>query len=224
VSRSSLPLFAIALVVSCRSSLPATSQGSSPDAVAIDSAPDTGSPPDGAEIDAGADAATIGPDVSPLVADTAAPNPDTAPLTPDTAPLTPDTAPLTPDTAPLTPDTAPLTPDTATLSPDATPLVPDAAGAEAMPSFVDQACLRFCVTIALLQCPSEQPVPVCVADCKQTFLDYPGCRLPLEALLACIAVQPPENYECDADGTASLRDPFCQQEALPAVNCILSMP
>jgi hypothetical protein len=93
-----------------------------------------------------------------------------------------------------------------------------------MPSFVAQACLRTCVTAALLQCPREQPVPACVADCEKTFVDFPGCRLPLEALLACVAVQPPENYECDADGAASLKDPLCQQEALPAINCVLGMP
>jgi hypothetical protein len=111
-------------------------------------------------------------------------------------------------------------PDTGTVGQDAGAVSMDAAGGEVMSSTNDL-CLRACGAAAQLHCPKEPPFAACVSDCQMTLDNPPECRAVLEALLACVAAQPPANWECDtADGTAAVKSGVCEREGLQAIQCI----
>jgi hypothetical protein len=60
----------------------------------------------------------------------------------------------------------------------------------------------------------------CVSDCDTAFAQLAqGCVAPAEAYNDCLIAQPPEDFACNPDGTATLSTTACQAEYDALVSC-----
>lgn len=79
-------------------------------------------------------------------------------------------------------------------------------------------CQKVCQTVGPLKCPMEDAAS-CNMMCTQTADVLPKCRSQTEALVKCEATHPAADWECDADGEASLKGQFCDAEGLALFGC-----
>jgi hypothetical protein len=59
----------------------------------------------------------------------------------------------------------------------------------------------------------------CSKRCSE-MLATPACRGELLAALSCFAKRPASDWECDADGAASIKDGFCESEQERFATCL----
>ena len=89
-------------------------------------------------------------------------------------------------------------------------------------SFGRQACARGCTTAAPLHCPQSA---TCISNCQSDYDKFvtqtPQCRPFIDTLLACGALRPITDWECDTDGKEVLKEGICQMEGERAIQCIL---
>jgi hypothetical protein len=131
--------------------------------------------------------------------------------------------------ADVSPDTA-AAPDLRSL-PDFAPapdlLVGDGpAGStpEAATSLIRAYCENGCGIHTALACPKV--LPSCVAMCETSLGElitqqFPQCRAVLEALMVCGLARPMQDWACNADGEAEIKDGVCEAEGMAAAVCLL---
>ncbi len=85
-------------------------------------------------------------------------------------------------------------------------------------SSCDQICDKNVEIEATLACGYEGAT--CVADCDAAFAQLAaGCVGPAEDYNTCLIEQPPEDFACNPDGTATLSTTACQAELDALVAC-----
>jgi hypothetical protein len=88
----------------------------------------------------------------------------------------------------------------------------------AAPQDTGGVCERICNNAKVLRCSAAaECVPVCELM-RNAFV----CTGEMEAFARCMAKQPPENWTCTPDGTAVLKDGFCEQEQANSARCAMA--
>ena len=58
----------------------------------------------------------------------------------------------------------------------------------------------------------------CLENCV-AMTTLPACTFEVVSFLDCLVLQPASNWECDAEGVGSVRDPYCAAEQAKLVAC-----
>ncbi len=103
----------------------------------------------------------------------------------------------------------------ASTSPSAT-IARAAPASNTMPSDVQRTCAEVCKRSADLRCSQAAQ---CEPNCTAMAVGTP-CGRPMAALYTCLVKQPLQHWECAEDGTAAIRDGFCDKEQENVVHCM----
>lgn len=83
-----------------------------------------------------------------------------------------------------------------------------------------QTCRDICQHSRRLNC---QHADECATNCFGMG-SIPSCQTQFAAFYRCLAGQPNQNWRCDEDGMASIREGFCDREQQQAVECVEAHP
>lgn len=79
-----------------------------------------------------------------------------------------------------------------------------------------RSCERICAASAKLGCGQAQG---CQTACVQ-MASTGGCRSELRAFYRCLETEPSEHWECLEDGTAAIREGYCENEQAQFARCL----
>lgn len=103
-------------------------------------------------------------------------------------------------------------PERATVTGSAAP----SAGLAAVPEGLARDCKKICAHSDELKCAhATECLPNCIAAAAVT-----PCASEFRALYACLVPQPLQNWQCDEDGVAAIRDGFCEAEQKASFECM----
>lgn len=100
---------------------------------------------------------------------------------------------------------------------DAAPPAQRPSGPTAGPA-IEATCRDICDHSQKLNCKNAAE---CTPNCIGMATTTP-CSKEVGVLYACLVKQPAPNWECTADGVASIRDGFCDKEQMQTVRCMES--
>lgn len=83
-----------------------------------------------------------------------------------------------------------------------------------------QACRDICQHSRRLNCIHADE---CATNCFGMG-SVPSCQTQFAAFYRCLVGQPNQNWRCDEDGMASIREGFCDREQQRAVECVEAHP
>jgi hypothetical protein len=85
-----------------------------------------------------------------------------------------------------------------------------------VPEAIVNACRRICGRSVELKCThASECEPNCVATASAT-----PCAAAFSTFYDCLVRQPLQNFQCDEDGVAAVREGFCDNEQAAAVRCM----
>jgi hypothetical protein len=105
-------------------------------------------------------------------------------------------------------------------APSAAPVVPVAQQAQLAPVKVPEAivsaCRQICRRSVELHCShANECEPNCVAAASET-----PCSQAFSTFYDCLTRQPLQNFQCDEDGVAAVREGVCDQEQAATLRCV----
>ncbi len=110
---------------------------------------------------------------------------------------------------------------TPTPAASATPTPPPAtpaASAGSTATTSGDVCVDICELTKPLRCSAQAQ---CVPDCHE-MRSGEHCRAQMDAFLACLVRHPVDRWECVEDGTASIKEGFCDPEQEAYILCVAS--
>jgi hypothetical protein len=81
---------------------------------------------------------------------------------------------------------------------------------------VNQACSYICSVTIQLRCSHAEEC----ADRCSSMATSPVCRNAVLRFLGCLRGHPVGHWECDPDGMAAIREPYCADEQAKAIGCL----
>ena len=87
---------------------------------------------------------------------------------------------------------------------------------EGPPFPVADLCKQLCRVSDPLQCPKARD---CLPSCT-SMMATSVCGSEVRRFLTCLANQSVEHWECDEEGVAAIRDPFCEPEQAATATCL----
>ena len=110
---------------------------------------------------------------------------------------------------------------TPALAPSATPTLSAATPASSAGSTARTSgdlCVDICELTKPLRCSAQSQ---CVPDCHE-MRSGEHCRAQMDAFVACLVRHPVDRWECVEDGTASIKEGFCDPEQEAYILCVAS--
>jgi hypothetical protein len=87
-------------------------------------------------------------------------------------------------------------------------------------STADQLCTESCAMAPPISCPNEPDAATCKSDCLgQIGSIFDKCKAQVNAYAQCGFSKGATDFECDADGQASLKSGVCSSELSAVVTC-----
>jgi hypothetical protein len=83
-----------------------------------------------------------------------------------------------------------------------------------------QTCRDICQNSRRLNCKHADECPT---NCFGMG-SIPSCQAQFAAFYRCLVAQPSQNWRCDDDGVASIREGFCDREQQQAIECVEAHP
>ncbi|MBN2196519.1 MAG: hypothetical protein JW751_27150 [Polyangiaceae bacterium] len=90
------------------------------------------------------------------------------------------------------------------------------ADAEATAAPAGDVCVELCELTKPLHCAAHAR---CVAECRE-MRSSEHCRAQMDGFLACLLRHPVDRWECVEDGTASIKEGFCDPEQEAYIVCV----